>query len=60
MRESYDIFTVCRKEERYKVKCFDFWKYVIPDTILTIKWAIKNFLANAELTRPEAGTTEKQ
>jgi phage pi2 protein 07 len=45
MRESYDIFTVCRKEERYKVKCFDFWKHVIPDTILTIKWAIKNFLA---------------
>ena len=48
MRESYDIFTVYKKGERYKIKCFNFWKYVIPDTILTIKWGIKNFLANGE------------
>lgn len=46
MRESYDIFTVCKKGERYKIRCLDFWKYVIHDTALTIKWAIKNFLAN--------------
>ena len=47
MRESYDIFTVCKKGERYKIKLFDFWKYTITDTLTTIKWAIKNFLANS-------------
>lgn len=46
MRESYDIFTVCKKGERYKIKCFDFWKYVIPDTFTAIKWWFKNKKAN--------------
>ena len=44
MRESYDIFTALKKGERYKVKSLIFWRYVIPDTALTVKWSIRNFL----------------
>ena len=48
MRESYDIFTVCLKDYRYRAKRWEFWIYVIPDTLTAIKWWVKNKKANNE------------